>query len=146
MPKAQVWVAVSLFAVLAGGLVLLAPRWGEDRPPTSPSASGEPDNAAPWSPRRIPKLDIHTHVDPEMAVQARQFLESYGIGRVVNLSGGVPGEGLEDTISAATVTSGFYIVFVNINFEGIGTPGWAAREVKQLERAKEMGARGVKIA
>jgi predicted TIM-barrel fold metal-dependent hydrolase len=79
-------------------------------------------------------------------VQARQFLESYGIGRVVNLSGGVPGEGLEDTISAATVTSGFYIVFVNVNFEGIGTPGWAAREVKQLERAKEMGARGVKIA
>jgi predicted TIM-barrel fold metal-dependent hydrolase len=147
MSKAQLWVAVTMFAALAGGLVLLAPRFGGQGSPASPSGSAEGQKAtAPWSPRRIPKLDIHTHVDPEMAIQARQFLESYGIGRAVNLSGGVPGEGLEDTVSAATVTSGFYIVFVNVNFEGIGTPGWGAREVKQLERAKEMGARGVKIA
>src|SRR5882672_8191365 len=124
MSKVQLWVALTLSAVLAGGLVLLVPRCGEERQPKSPPLATEIEKATTWSPRRIAKLDMHTHVDPEMAVPARQFFESRGIGRAVNLSGGVPGEGLEDTIGAATITSGFYIVFVNINFEGIGTPGW----------------------
>lgn len=146
MPKGQVWVAVALFALLVGGLVALVPRCGEERQSKVVPAPADEPKPPPWSPRRVPKLDMHTHVDPEVGVQARQFLESYGIGRAVNLSGGVPGQGLEETIAAATVTGGFYVVFVNINFEGIGTPGWAAREVKQLERAKQMGARGVKIA
>ena len=37
-------------------------------------------------------------------------------------------------------------MFANIDFQGIGTPKWAAREVAQLEKAKALGARGVKIA
>jgi len=89
---------------------------------------------------------MHTHIDSEMAHPARKFLESQGIGRAVNLSGGSPNEGLEDTLGAATASGGYYVVFVNVNFEGIGTPGWAKREIAQLERAKQMGVRGVKIA
>jgi predicted TIM-barrel fold metal-dependent hydrolase len=69
----------------------------------------------------------------------------YGIGGVVNLSGGWAGAGLEESLAAARATGGYYVVFANINFEGIGTRGWAEREVAQLERAKAMGARGVKI-
>src|SRR5205085_2254768 len=143
MPKAQLWVAVTLVVAAGGGLALLMPRCSEERAAKSPAAaSASAAPAGPWTPRRIAKLDMHTHVDPEIAQQARKFLESQGIGRVVNLSGGVPGEGLEDTIASATLTSGFYVIFVNINFEGIGEPGWAKREVAQLERAKKMGARG----
>jgi predicted TIM-barrel fold metal-dependent hydrolase len=148
MSKAHVGLAVILVGGVAGGLALLAPRCNEERQATSPpapSASAAQASAA-WTPRRIAKLDMHTHIDPDVAHEARRFLESYGIGRVVNLSGGVPGEGLEDTIAAATVTSGYYIAFANVNFEGIGQPGWARREVAQLEKAKQMGARGVKIA
>jgi predicted TIM-barrel fold metal-dependent hydrolase len=156
MPKAQIWVAAALVSVVVIALVLLVPRCGEERrakSPTTSAASTEPasmaapaGSAAPFTPRRIAKVDMHTHVDPEIAQQARKFLESQGIGRAINLSGGIPGEGLEDTIASATMTSGFYVIFVNINFEGIGEPGWAKREVAQLERAKKMGARGVKIA
>jgi predicted TIM-barrel fold metal-dependent hydrolase len=113
---------------------------------SEPSAAPAAPPNAPWNPRRIAKFDMHTHIDPEVAVQARGLLESYGIGRVVNLSGGAPGQGLEETLAMGHATGGFYVTFVNIDFEGIGTPGWAAREVKQLERAKTMGVRGVKIA
>jgi predicted TIM-barrel fold metal-dependent hydrolase len=150
MPKTQLWVAISVVAVVAVGLVVLVPRCGEEReaksPPAASASSAGAEPAAPWTPRRIAKFDMHTHVDPEMALPAQKFLESQGIGRVVNLSGGYPGEGLEDTIGMATATSGYYVIFVNINFEGIGQPKWAEREVAQLERAKKMGARGVKIA
>jgi hypothetical protein len=145
MPKARLWMAVTLVAAVVAGLALLVPRCGEERSAKSPSvAAGE--GTAPWSPRRIAKFDMHTHVDPELALPVRGFLESQGIGRVVNLSGGIPGDGLEDTIATAVATGGFYVIFVNVSFDGIGRPGWADREVEQLERAKKMGARGVKIA
>jgi len=138
--------AVALVAAVVAGLALLMPRCGEERLAKSPSAATSDGVQAPWSPRRIAKLDMHTHVDPDLALPARGFLESQGIGRVVNLSGGIPGDGLEETIAMATSTGGFYVIFVNINFDGIGRPGWADREIEQLERAKKMGARGVKIA
>jgi predicted TIM-barrel fold metal-dependent hydrolase len=152
--------------VLGGGLLLLAPRCGSERgakgPAVSPTSGAEPALSAapdlsvaprasaepqpPWTPRRIAKFDMHMHIDPDVAVPARGFLESQGIGGGVNLSGGTPGEGLEETIAAARATNGYYVVFVNINFVGIGEAGWAEREIAQLERAKKMGARGVKIA
>src|SRR6266550_8752952 len=156
MPKAQLWVALALVSAVVVALVLLVPRCGEERGAKGPLAAAESSepapgaapssSAAPWTPRRIAKVDMHTHIDPEIAEPARKFLESQGIGRAINLSGGTPGEGLEDTIAMATLTSGYYVAFVNINFEGIGEPGWGKREVAQLERAKKMGARGVKIA
>lgn len=120
----------------------------EDEPSASAAASGAtPVRTQPaWSPRAIAKLDMHTHIDPEIALPARRFLEAQGIGKAVNLSGGWPGEGLEETIQSSKMTSGFYVIFANINFEGIGTAKWAAREVAQLEKAKALGVRGVKIA
>jgi predicted TIM-barrel fold metal-dependent hydrolase len=156
MPKARVWVALALVAVVVIALVLLVPRCGRERGAKNPSAAAggsdpaqpapSSSSAAAWTPRRIAKVDMHTHIDPEIAQQARKFLESQGIGRAINLSGGTPDNGLEDTIAMATMTGGYYIAFANVNFEGIGEPGWSKREVAQLERAKKMGARGVKIA
>ncbi|HMI87991.1 MAG TPA: amidohydrolase family protein, partial [Polyangiaceae bacterium] len=147
--------AFLLAAIAVGVLFLSAPGCGKKRTPTSEenvpsgtigSAAAPVQSAPSWAPRAIAKLDMHTHIDPEIALPARRFLEAQGLGRVVNLSGGWVGEGLEETLGAAKATSGYYIVFANINFEGIGTPKWGAREVAQLERAKALGVRGVKIA
>jgi predicted TIM-barrel fold metal-dependent hydrolase len=144
-----------LAAVAMGLLFLLAPGCRKKQAPVleeegTPRAAG---SAAPsakpersWMPRAIAKFDMHTHVDPEIALPARRFLEGHGLGRVVNLSGGWAGEGLEETLQSSKMTSGYYVIFANIDFEGIGTPKWAPREVAQLERAKALGARGVKIA
>ncbi len=38
-----------------------------------------------------------------------------------------------------------FIVFTNINFEGIGKPGWIEQTVKQLEIDVKNGAKGLKI-
>jgi predicted TIM-barrel fold metal-dependent hydrolase len=147
--------ALVLVAVALSGLFLLAPGCGKKRtlvseeklPSGAVASAGAPANVTPaWSPRAIAKLDMHTHIDPEIALPARRFLEAQGIGRAVNLSGGWVGEGLEETLGASKIASGYYVIFANIDFEGIGTAKWAAREVAKLERAKALGARGVKIA
>jgi predicted TIM-barrel fold metal-dependent hydrolase len=153
--------AYLLVAIAATELVMLAPGCGKKRevalhevatdaesstPSAIASGAVEKEPAPSFTPHKIAKLDWHGHIDPEIALPARRFLEQFGIGRVVNLSGGWVEEGLEETIASATQTSGYYVIFANIDFKGIGTPKWAAREVAKLERAKAMGARGVKIA
>ena len=156
MVRAGRVLAFLLVAIAVGGLFLFAPGCGKKRAPIveegSSSSSAVASAAAPvasgrsWSPRAIAKFDMHTHIDPEIAVPARRFLEAQGLGRVVNLSGGWAGEGLEETLGASKAAGGYYVIFANIDFQGIGTAKWAAREVAQLERAKALGARGVKIA
>ena len=154
MVRASRGLALLRVAVAVAGLVLLAPGCRKKRDvvldegaPDAATRTEVSAQAVPaWSPRAIAKVDMHGHIDPEIALPARRFFESHGIGRVVNLSGGWEGEGLEETLGSAKATGGYYIVFANIDFEGIGTPKWAAREVAKLERAKALGARGVKIA
>jgi len=154
MVRASRGLAFLLVAIAVAGLVLLAPGCRKKRDVVLEEATLDAAvrtevsvTAVPsWSPRAIAKVDMHGHIDPEIALPARRFFESHGIGRVVNLSGGWEGEGLEETLGSAKASGGYYIVFTNIDFEGIGTPRWAAREVAKLERAKALGARGVKIA
>jgi predicted TIM-barrel fold metal-dependent hydrolase len=38
-----------------------------------------------------------------------------------------------------------FIVFANIDFDGVGTPGWTEKTVKQLEKDVRNGANGLKI-
>jgi predicted TIM-barrel fold metal-dependent hydrolase len=146
-----------LVAMAAGGLSLFTPGCRKKREVSLVEVTATADggrvvaavsssSTPAWKPRPIAKLDWHGHIDPDVALPARRFLEAQGIGRVVNLSGGWAGEGLEETLESARASGGYYIVFANINFQGIGTPKWAAREVAQLERAKALGAKGVKIA
>jgi predicted TIM-barrel fold metal-dependent hydrolase len=157
MSQARRAAPLFLVAIAAAGLLWLAPGCRKKREVslgevTAAADAGGTVSAAPsssaasWKPRAIAKFDMHGHIDPEIAVPARRFLEAQGIGRVVNLSGGWVGEGLEETLQSARATGGYYVIFANVNFEGIGTPKWAAREVAQLERAKALGAKGVKIA
>lgn len=127
----------------SGTAVTAHPKGAETAasPVPVPSASSATLTAA----RAIPKIDLHTHVDPEIFGEARGFLRARGIEHAINLSGGMPGDGLEETVAAAHAAGDFFTTFVNVNFQGIGEPGWAAREVAQLERAKKLGVKGVKI-
>src|SRR4051812_32811647 len=97
MPKAKVLGVVVLVAVAIGLLLLLVPRTSARLGPESSSApSASAASVASrdaWVPRRIAKVDMHTHIEPDVTKPAREFLESHGIGRAVNLSGGYVGEG-----------------------------------------------------
>jgi predicted TIM-barrel fold metal-dependent hydrolase len=116
---------------------------------SAPSASAA-TSAAPspeaFSPRRIPKVDVHAHIDPDVARPAKALMQAHGIGRATNVSGGWVGEGLEESMAAATETGGYYVVFANIDWQGVGERGWATREIKRMEQAKGLGVRGMKIA
>ena len=37
------------------------------------------------------------------------------------------------------------VLFANVNFEGVGTPGWSQKAAAQLEGDIKAGARGLKI-
>lgn len=64
---------------------------------------------------------------------------------MVNLSGG-NGAQLQKIIeNARTNKPGRFIVFANIDFKGVGEPGWGERAAKQLEEDVKNGANGLKI-
>ena len=55
----------------------------------------------PPPPEHYRKIDMHTHFGPAAAARALELMDRYGIDVVVNLSGGSPGQGLEEQLAQA---------------------------------------------
>lgn len=101
--------------------------------------------ALPFKPSDLPRIDTHTHVMPGMLKKAVDLLGSHKIVHLVNLSGGIPGGGLEAQLAEARAV-GHATVFTNLRFrETQKGPGYGARMAAALQRSKELGASGVKI-
>ncbi len=101
--------------------------------------------AAPPAPRPA-KIDVHTHFGPASVPSLVRIMDAYGIDTVVNLSGSFAGDGLEEQLAAAASAPGRIIVFANLDWdEAARGPGYGARMAQGLERAKALGARGLKI-
>jgi predicted TIM-barrel fold metal-dependent hydrolase len=93
----------------------------------------------------IARIDVHTHIEPGALKRAVALLADHGITHLVNLSGGAPGDGLEETLAEARQV-GHTTVFVNPDFREIQRgPGYGTRLAAQLKQAKQLGVRGVKI-
>jgi predicted TIM-barrel fold metal-dependent hydrolase len=97
---------------------------------------------------KYPFVDIHSHLwrmaTMDLKHTARE-MDSLNMKVLVNLSGR-SGETLKAMVDAAGKQApGRFIVFANIDFDGIDKPGWTERAVAQLEQDYENGARGVKI-
>jgi len=97
---------------------------------------------------RYPFIDIHSH-QFKMATQDLSELiasmDNMNMAIMVNLSGG-SGEGLKSMLD--NVNRNYpnrFVVFANVNFDGVGNPAWAENAVKQLELDVKNGARGLKI-
>jgi uncharacterized protein len=98
---------------------------------------------------RYPFIDVHNHQDTDLSEQAVAALvrdmDALNMRVMVNLSGGM-GEELHRAVS---VLKGRYpkrfAVFANLDFSGIGDPGWAQRAAAELERDVRNGAQGLKI-
>jgi len=108
-------------------------------------APAAPPPTAAWRPSDLPRIDVHTHFGPEAAPRAIAVARAHGIVHLVNLSGGVPGRGLEEQLAAAA-KNGHETVFCLADWrEAQKGPGYGARMAKTLERAKALGAAGLKI-
>ncbi|WP_411030775.1 amidohydrolase family protein [Spongiimicrobium sp. 3-5] len=97
---------------------------------------------------KFPFVDVHSH-QFRMASQDLSALvsEMDGINLrvMVNLSGG-SGTGLQKMLE--NVNKNYpdrFVIFANVDFEGVGSPGWTEKAVARLEQDCNNGARGLKI-
>ncbi|MCS6913557.1 MAG: amidohydrolase family protein [Myxococcales bacterium] len=110
-----------------------------------PAASHSP-SAAPFRRADIPRIDVHTHIALGAGIRAARLLERYGIVHAVNLSGPPPDHGLADFVADADVAYGRLTVFTNPNWSYCNEPAYGVRMAADLVRARDLGARGLKIA
>ena len=97
---------------------------------------------------KFPFIDIHSH-QFRMAEQDLSTLISdmdrLNMAVMVNLSGG-SGQRLKAAID--NVKNNYpnrFVVFANVNFDGVGNPGWGENAANQLENDVKNGAKGLKI-
>jgi len=97
---------------------------------------------------KFPFIDVHSH-HYRMATQDLSELvkdmDQMNMAIMVNLSGG-SGENIKKIV--ANISEHYpnrFVVFANVDFEGVGTSGWADKAVQQLESDVKNGAKGLKI-
>src|SRR5215472_5842539 len=92
------------------------------------------------------KIDAHCHFPPEAAPRMIELMDRYGIASAVNLSGGVPGRGLEEQLKAASRYPGRIVVFAGLDwYEPSRGKGYGGRMAASLMRSRELGAAGLEI-
>ncbi|MEL4455730.1 amidohydrolase family protein [Lutimonas vermicola] len=97
---------------------------------------------------RFPFIDVHGHqyrmpeqdLGPVVAA-----MDTLNMGIMVNLSGRSGDELIRSVKNIKDHYPNRFVVFANIDFEGVGTQGWTEKAVLQLETDIKNGARGLKI-
>jgi predicted TIM-barrel fold metal-dependent hydrolase len=136
----------------------LRPRPGADRTPEFPEPT-----ITQYKPRttlkvaehpvpraKYPVIDIHSHqptpISQEQLARVVEGMDRNNLRVLVNLSGSW-GTRLREGIDAIARSphKDRMVVFANVDFTGVGTPGWAARAAATLAGDIEAGARGLKI-
>lgn len=97
---------------------------------------------------RFPFIDVHNHqwnMAPGNIEELLKEMDKLNMKVMVNLSGG-SGDNLKSKIdNIKSIAPKRFIVFANIDFRGIGEPGWTEKAVQQLEADVKAGANGLKI-
>ena len=97
---------------------------------------------------KFPFIDVHSHqrnMDAGALKGLVNDMDKLNEGIMVNLSGG-SGESLNDKI--ASIQKNYpnrFVVFANVDFDGIGKEGWSEKAAAQLEKDIKAGAKGLKI-
>jgi predicted TIM-barrel fold metal-dependent hydrolase len=98
-------------------------------------------------PPRPFKVDVHTHFGPDGAARLVRLMDQQGIDVALNLSGAVPGRGLELQLESAARYPGRILVFCNLDWRKARRgPGYGRRMAEDLVTARRLGAVGVKIS
>src|SRR5258706_10528063 len=97
---------------------------------------------------KFPFIDIHSHHWNPTAAEVDQLvkeMDTINLRVMVNLSGGT-GEQLKNTVA---VMKGRYpdrfVVFSNMSYDDLNTPGFGKRVTARLEQDVKNGAQGLKI-
>ncbi len=97
---------------------------------------------------KYPFIDVHSHqrdMSPKALAAMVRDMDAINEGIMVNLSGG-SGKRIQEMVQS--IKANFpnrFVVFANVDFDGVGRTDWAEKAVKQLEEDVRMGAKGLKI-
>ena len=104
-----------------------------------------PEN--PVTRAKFPVVDVHSHhnmVNKDLSIVVGA-MDTLNLAVLVNLSGG-SGKKLKDGM--ANIQKNYpnrFLQFANVDFSGVGDPGWGARAAAQLKEDHASGAVGLKI-
>ena len=97
---------------------------------------------------KFPFIDVHSHqrdMSAEPLATLIKDMDTLNEGIMVNLSGG-SGERLNTMLQNIKATyPNRFVVFANVDFDGVGSNGWSEKAVEQLETDVKNGAKGLKI-
>jgi len=97
---------------------------------------------------KFPFIDVHNHQwgmdNQDLGSLARQ-MDVLNMAVMVNLSGGSGSKVKREAENIRSSQPKRFIVFANIEFDGVGKDGWIENTVKQLEEDVKNGANGLKI-
>ncbi len=97
---------------------------------------------------KFPFIDVHSHqssMSPQSLTDLVSDMDALNEAVMVNLSGG-SGEDLKSKIT--NIQKSFpnrFVVFANVDFDGVGAKGWTEKAVAQLEEDINNGAKGLKV-
>src|SRR5215472_204315 len=97
---------------------------------------------------KFPFIDIHSHHWNPTAEEVDRLvkeMDTINLRVMVNLSGGT-GEQLRQTV--ATMKGRYpnrFVVFANLSYDDLNTPGYGKRAASRLEQDVKNGAQGLKI-
>lgn len=104
--------------------------------------------AHPVPTAKFPVVDIHSHqaINAGNIAQFIREMDTLNLRVLVNLSGG-SGQRLAEAVQfiRGSAHPDRFRVFANVNFDGVGSPGWAPRAAAELREAIQNGAIGLKI-
>jgi uncharacterized protein len=102
----------------------------------------------PVSKSKFPFIDVHNHQFQMPTMDLNKLtveMDKLNMRVMVNLSGG-SGDNITKAVQNAKQNKpGRFIVFANVDFKGVGEPGWGEKAAKQLEDDVKNGANGLKI-
>lgn len=139
-PIGRAWLRIGGVAVAALAAALLAAEAVER---AHPELTRLPEVA--FAALGIPRVDFDQRLTPAVVDYAVRLSRRFGIGALVNLAGGSPGDGLEAQLEAAARHGGRVKVFMNLDPSGCCGEDWAGREAARLERGHSAGAAGLAV-
>ena len=97
---------------------------------------------------KFPFIDIHGHqyrMPEQDLTPVITAMDTLNMGIMVNLSGRSGDQLIQSVKNIKDHYPNRFVVFANIDFEGVGSDNWTENAVKQLEIDINNGARGLKI-
>ena len=97
---------------------------------------------------KFPFIDVHSHqfnMGSQDLSELIAAMDQMNMSIMVNLSGRSGDELKQALENVEAHYPNRFALFANVNFEGVGSPGWAEAAAKQLETDVMNGARGLKV-